>query len=65
MSYLGLDLDNLVWELKSLMNNNFGEETTIENFESHFDKARKSILESFESIINDNKEEVYNEIIED
>ncbi len=65
MSYIGLNLDNLVWELKSLMENNFGEETTKTNFEEHFLKAKESILETFKDIIEQNKPEVFNELFEE
>ena len=61
MSYLGLDLDSLVWELKSLIENNYGC-FELKNLEEHFEKARKDILETFKDISNQNKQVVFNEL---
>jgi hypothetical protein len=61
MSYLGLDLDSLVWEIKSLMQNNYGCEVHKNNFETHFSRAKKDILEAFKDIIEQNKKQVFNE----
>lgn len=64
MSYLGLSLDSLVWELKSLTENNFNE-FNLENLEDNFEKAKESILETFKDIIEQNKEEVFNDLKEE
>lgn len=62
MSYLGLDLNSLVWEIKSLMKNNYGEDVTNENKELFFENAKRDILETFKDVIEQNKEEVFDEL---
>jgi len=64
MGYLGLDVDNLVRELKLLMENNYGQ-LHKNNRESHFYKAKKDILESFADTIEQNKEEVFKDLEEE
>jgi len=61
MAYLGLDLDNLCWEIKALMENNYGQ-FSEEVLEDNFDKAKADILESFREIIDDNREDVIREL---
>lgn len=65
MSYLNLDLDCLVREIKSLMENNYSKSVTDENKELFFKNAKKDILETFKDIIEQNKEEVFNELNEE
>ena len=64
MSYLGLDLENLTWELKSLIKNNYGS-FKLEVIEANFENAKKDILETFKDIIEQNKQDVLNELKED
>ena len=65
MSYLCLNLDSLVWEIKALMQNNFGCQVERNNFETHFFKAKNQILETLKDIIEQNKEDVFNEFKEE
>ena len=64
MSYLSLDIDSLVWEIKSLMENNYGQ-FHKNNMESHFFKAKQDILNSFADIIEQNKEDIFEELKEE
>ena len=64
MSYLGLDLENLTWELKALIKNNYGS-FNLEVIEDNFENAKESILETFKDIIEQNKQDVLNELKED
>lgn len=64
MSYLSLDLNSLVWELKSLIKNNYGG-FELNYFYEKFDLAKRDILETFKEIIEDNKEEVFNKLKEE
>ncbi len=61
MSYLGLNLDSLVWEIKALMKNNYGPYSKEEK-ERFFENAEESILKTFKDIINQNKEIVLEEL---
>ena len=65
MSYLGLNLDSLCWELKALMKNNYDRGVTKENFDGLFDNAKNDILESFKDIIEDNRPELLNDFEEE
>ena len=62
MSYLNLSLDSLVWEIKSLMKNNYGEGVTNKNKEIFFNNAKRDILETFKDIIDQNKQVVFEEL---
>ncbi len=63
MAYLGLDLDNLCWEIKALMENNYGQ-FSKEVLDENFEQAKADILESFGDIIEQNKEDIINELKE-
>lgn len=65
MSYLGLDLDSLCFEIKSLMENNYEEGVTDKNVELFFENAKRDILEDFEDTINQNKEDIIKEFQEE
>ena len=65
MGYLGLDIDSLVREIKLIMVNNFGSEVTEDNFEERFEDTKGTILESFSSSIDDNREIVLEELREE
>ena len=65
MGYLGLDVDNLVRELKLLMENNYGKEVNKNNRETLFNYAKRDILESFIDTIEQNKEEVFKDLEEE
>ena len=64
MSYLNLDLDSLVWELKSLIQNNYGC-FELKDFDEKFELAKKDILETFKDILEQNKQEVFDELKEE
>ncbi len=64
MSYLGLDLDSLFWEMKSLIKNNYGE-FDKRVLDDNFQNAKNDILETFKDIIEQNKEDILNELLED
>lgn len=61
MSYLGLNLDSLIWELGSLIKNNYSN-FSKETLNFNFNQAKKDILNTFSDIINQNKEEVINDL---
>ncbi len=61
MSYLGLNLDSLYWELGSLIKNNYGG-FNKDSLDSNFENAKNDILETFKDIIEQNKEDVINEL---
>ncbi len=64
MSYLGLNLDTLYWEIKSLIKNNYGEVNGL-NIEEKFEYAKNDILDTFNDIIKQNKEDIIKEVRED
>ena len=61
MSYLGLDLDNLHWEIKSLIENNYRDDLSLEE---RFNRAEEDILGTFKDIIGQNKEYILKELME-
>ena len=63
MSYLGLSLDSLCWELKNLIENNYGD-FNKNSLNCNFENAKNDILETFKDIIEQNKEDVINELKE-
>ena len=67
MSYLGLNLDSLCWELESLIKNNYGKisNMTKEQIGEVFEMAENDILETFKDIINQNKDDVVNDIFKE
>ncbi len=67
MSYLGLNLDSLCWEMKSLIQNNYGDLSNLrkEQIEEIFELSKSSILDTFGDIINQNKEDVVNDVFEE
>ena len=64
MSYIGIDLDNLCWEIKSLMRNNYNG-LDKSNIKRNFTFAKNDILETIRDIINQNKADILEEIKED
>lgn len=64
MAYLGLDIDSLCWEIKSLIKNNYGG-VNVDNVETNFYHSKIDILERFGEIMDQNKEDIINEIKEE
>ena len=64
MAYLGLNIDSLVWEIKSIMENNFGSNITEDNFNDRFEQTKETIIENFISAIEDNRSVVFEELNE-
>jgi hypothetical protein len=55
-----IDIDRMYWEMKETMLNNF-EETANQRFKN----AKKLFLESVEDSINQNKEDLIKEVMEE
>ena len=57
-----LNIEKLCWEMKSLMENNYGGFDESVDLMDLFGQAKKDILKTVEDVINQNREEILSEL---